>query len=218
MVVLVGRANAGKSTLFNRIVGRNRAITSAIAGTTRDLNIARAAHEGREFTVVDSGGLELGGRAPATAASSTMSARIVEEALRGVASADVVVFVLDGRAGLSAADEEAVAVIRETGRPILIAVNKLDRPAQEAGASEFYALGADHLFPISVGAWARNRRVARRSDRAFAAVAAGCRIAARVARRTDRTAERGQVLDSQSARRLHPRDGGRLARNDPRHG
>ena len=156
MVVLVGRANAGKSTLFNRIVGRNRAITSAIAGTTRDLNIARAVHEGREFTVVDSGGLELGGREtvkaaspPAKAASSQMSARIVEEALRGVASADVVVFVLDGRAGLSAADEEAVAVIRETGRPIVIAVNKLDRPAQDTGASEFYALGADHLFPIS---------------------------------------------------------------------
>ncbi len=149
VVVLVGRANAGKSTLFNRIVGRNRAITSAIAGTTHDLNIARASHEGREFAVVDSGGLELGGHVPAQAASSQMSARIVEEALRGVTTADVVVFVLDGRAGLSAADEEAVAVIRETGRPLLIAVNKLDRPAQEAAAAEFYALGADRLFPIS---------------------------------------------------------------------
>ncbi len=142
VVALVGRANAGKSTLFNRIVGRNRAITSAIPGTTRDLNIARASYEGREFTIVDSGGLELGGRAP-------MGARIIEEALRAVAAADVVVFVLDGRAGLSAADQEAVAVIRETGRPLLIAVNKVDGPAQESGAAEFYGLGADQLFAIS---------------------------------------------------------------------
>jgi GTPase len=142
VVVLVGRANAGKSTLFNRIVRGNRAITSAIPGTTRDLNIAIAEHQGRRFALVDSGGLELGGREPITA-------RVVEEALRAVAASDAVVFILDSRAGLSAADSEALALIRESGRQTVVAVNKVDRPADEAGAAEFYSLGAEHLFLIS---------------------------------------------------------------------
>jgi len=96
-VVLVGRANAGKSTLFNRITRGGRAITSAIPGTTRDLNFARAIHGDREFVAVDSGGLELGGH-------ERMTERIVGEALAAVGVADVVVFILDGKGGLSEAD------------------------------------------------------------------------------------------------------------------
>ena len=141
-VVLVGRANAGKSTLFNRITKGGRAITSAIPGTTRDLNFARAKHGDREFVVVDSGGLELGGH-------ERMTDRIVSEALAAVGVADVVVFMLDGRGGLSEADSEALALVRETGCPLIMAVNKIDRPGQEAEASEFYALGGDELFFIS---------------------------------------------------------------------
>ncbi len=141
-VVLVGRANAGKSTLFNRIAKGGRAITSAIPGTTRDLNFARAKYGDREFVVVDSGGLELGGH-------ERMTDRIVTEALAAVGVADVVVFILDGKAGLSDADSEALALVRETGCPLLLAVNKIDRPGQEAEASEFYALGGDELFFIS---------------------------------------------------------------------
>ena len=141
-VVLVGRANAGKSTLFNRITKGGRAITSAIPGTTRDLNFARAKYGDREFVVVDSGGLELGGH-------ERMTERIVSEALAAVGVADVVVFMLDGRGGLSEADAEALALVRETGCPLIMAVNKIDRPGQEAEASEFYALGGDELFFIS---------------------------------------------------------------------
>jgi GTPase len=141
-VVLVGRANAGKSTLFNRIAKGGRAITSAIPGTTRDLNFARAEHGEREFVVVDSGGLELGGR-------ERMNERIVGEALAAVGVADVVVFIFDGRGGLSDADAEALALVRETGCPLIMAVNKIDRPGQEAEAAEFYQLGADELFFIS---------------------------------------------------------------------
>ncbi len=141
-VVLVGRANAGKSTLFNRIAKGGRAITSAIPGTTRDLNFARAKYGDREFVVVDSGGLELGGH-------ERMTERIVTEALAAVGVADVVVFMLDGRGGLSEADSEALALVRETGCPLIMAVNKIDRPGQEAEASEFYALGGDELFFIS---------------------------------------------------------------------
>ena len=142
VVVLVGRANVGKSTLFNRIVGRGRAIVSAIAGTTRDLNIARASHEDREFLVVDSGGMELYAREPATE-------RAMEEALRAVAMADLVVFVVDGRAGVSSGDHEVLALIRETGRPIVVAVNKIDHPGREAAATEVYALGAESVTFVS---------------------------------------------------------------------
>jgi GTP-binding protein len=138
-VVLVGRANAGKSTLFNRITKGGRAIISAIPGTTRDLNFGRAKHGDREFVVVDSGGLELGGRKP-------MTERIVAEALAAVGVADVVVFIIDGRAGLSDADAEALALVRETGCPLIVAVNKMDRPNQEAEASEFYAIADELLF------------------------------------------------------------------------
>jgi GTP-binding protein len=141
-VVLVGRANAGKSTLFNRITKGGRAITSAIPGTTRDLNFARAKYGDREFVVIDSGGLELGGH-------ERMTERIVSEALAAVGVADVVVFMLDGRGGLGEADSEALALVRETGCPLILAVNKIDSPGQESQASEFYALGGDDLFFIS---------------------------------------------------------------------
>jgi GTPase len=141
-VVLVGRANAGKSTLFNRIARGSRAITSAIPGTTRDLNFARASHDGHEFSVADSGGLELGGREP-------MNERVVGEALAAVGTADVVVFVLDGRAGLSEGDKEAFALVRETGCRLVAAINKIDRASQEGALAEFYALGADRLYLIS---------------------------------------------------------------------
>ncbi|MGB0059424.1 ribosome biogenesis GTPase Der [Candidatus Binatus sp.] len=168
-VVLVGRANAGKSTLFNRIAKGARAITSAIPGTTRDLNFARAKYGDREFVVVDSGGLELGGH-------ERMTERIVTEALAAVGVADVVVFIFDGRGGLSEADSEALALVRETGCPLIMAVNKIDRPGQESEASEFYALGGDELFFISA-AHGRgvdellDQVVARLPERASAAAA-----------------------------------------------
>jgi len=142
VVVLAGRVNAGKSTLFNRITRGHKAIVSAIPGTTRDLNIAPAQYDDHRFLLVDSGGLEL-------AAGERLTERVTQAAMQAVASADVVVYLVDGRAGLSAADQEALAIIREVGRPLLIAVNKIDRPAVEAEASEFYALGAERLFFIS---------------------------------------------------------------------
>ena len=142
VVVLVGRANAGKSTLFNRITRRGRAIVSAVPGTTRDLNLLPAQHGERQFAVADSGGLELGER-------EGLSERVVTEALKAVAAADVVIFVVDGRAGLSPADAEALALIREVGRPTLLAVNKLDLPARDAQAAEFHTLGIERLFAVS---------------------------------------------------------------------
>jgi GTP-binding protein len=139
IVTIVGRANAGKSTLFNRLAGNRRAIVSAIAGTTRDLNVARVADDGREFYLVDSGGLELGGHEPLTE-------RVVESALEAAAASDVIVFLFDGRGGLTAADREAFELVRGTGREIVVAVNKIDRPGQEALAADFYALAPEVFF------------------------------------------------------------------------
>ncbi len=140
-VVFVGRANAGKSTLFNRIAKGARAITSPIPGTTRDLNFGRASWAGRDFAVIDSGGLELGGE--------PMSERVVAEALGAVGVADVVVFVFDGRLGLSESDKEALSLVRETGCPLITIVNKIDSPAQEGRLAEFYATGAENLIAVS---------------------------------------------------------------------
>jgi len=142
VILLAGRANAGKSTLFNRILRHGRAIVSAVPGTTRDLNAAVAQYDGRQFMLVDSGGLELGEH-------QELSERVVAEALKAAAAATVVIFVVDGRGGYSAADDEALDLIRAIGRPILLAVNKLDTPVLEAQAAEFHALGVAHVFPIS---------------------------------------------------------------------
>ena len=141
-VVLAGRVNAGKSTLFNRIAAGARAITSAIPGTTRDLNFARASYDDREFILIDSGGLEIGGR-------ERMSERVVREALAAVGVADVVVMLFDGRAGFTDADQEALALIRDTGCPLIVAVNKIDVRGQETAASDFYAAGAEKIFFLS---------------------------------------------------------------------
>jgi len=142
VVMLTGRANVGKSTLFNRIVGRTRAIVSPIAGTTRDLNVATTSHDGREFMLVDSGGLELYARDPA-------AEKAMEEALRALGTADLIVLVMDGRAGVSSGDENAMALLRETGRPLIVAANKVDNPQQEAMAAEAWSLGAESVSFIS---------------------------------------------------------------------
>jgi GTP-binding protein len=141
VVVLAGRANVGKSTLFNRIAG-GRAIVSPMAGTTRDLNMARTSHGDREFTLIDSGGLESYSREPA-------SQRAMEEALRAIAIADLVVLVVDGREGVTSGDQEALALIRETGRPAIVAANKVDNPGREAAAAEVYSLGMDSVTFVS---------------------------------------------------------------------
>ena len=141
-MLLVGRANAGKSTLFNRIASDARAITSAVPGTTRDLNFAHASYEGRDFAVIDSGGLELGGH-------EEMSERVVAEALGAVGAADVVVFVFDGRTGLGESDKEALALIRETGCPLITVVNKIDTSTNETRIGEFYEAGSENLIPVS---------------------------------------------------------------------
>ena len=145
VVAIVGRPNAGKSTLFNRIVRARRAIVDDAPGVTRDRVVARAEHEGRAFLCVDTGGfLADTPRDPAA-----LTARVRAQALEAVAEADCVVCVLDGAAGFAPADRDTVRLLARAGKPVLFAVNKLDTTGREPQAAEFYAAGVDRLFAVS---------------------------------------------------------------------
>jgi GTP-binding protein len=134
----------GKSTLFNRIVGRRLALVEDTPGVTRDRHYADTAWAGREFTVVDTGGFVPGDNDDAVLQGVRAQAEIAVE------TCDVVVLLVDGRSGPMAADAELAGLLRKSGKPVLVAVNKLDHaPAAEAGAAEFYRLGLPDLFPVS---------------------------------------------------------------------
>jgi GTPase len=142
MVALVGRPNVGKSTLFNRLIGQRVAITEDIAGTTRDRNYGSADWAGREFTVIDTGGLEI-------VPGSDISQRIREQAEIAVAESDVIVFMVDGKTGAANEDAEIAALLRQSTKPVVVCVNKADNEQRRLNAVEFYALGVDEIFPIS---------------------------------------------------------------------
>jgi len=141
-VVLVGRPNVGKSTLFNRITGTRRSIVAPVAGTTRDTVSAPAVWLNHAFTLVDTGGL-FG------ASSDPLHELVVVHGLRAIESADIIVFVVDAKEGVVPADEEIARRIHILGRPVVLAINKTDDLRAQRRAVEFYALGFDSVIEIS---------------------------------------------------------------------
>ena len=141
VVALVGRPNVGKSALFNRIVGHNAAIVSEEAGTTRDRHFARAEWAGSSFWLVDTGGITDDAR-------GAMDVEIRRQVEQAIAEADFLVLVVDARAGLHPMDERIATLLREAGKPFLVAANKVDNPAA-TDFYEFYALGAGDPSPVS---------------------------------------------------------------------
>jgi GTP-binding protein len=140
-VVLVGRPNVGKSTLFNRMTGSRRAIVAPVAGTTRDA-LARAVEwRGRSFELLDTGGL-FG------ASEDPLHELVVEQGQRAVKRADLLVFVVDGREGLTPGDEHIAGELRKTGRRVLLAVNKTD-DKRARNIVDFYRFGFEPVFEIS---------------------------------------------------------------------
>jgi GTP-binding protein len=139
-LALVGRPNVGKSTLFNRIVGRRKAITDSRPGSTRDRNYGLANWSGAAFELIDTGGLLLGSDDPLLGPAA-------QQAERAIAEADRVVFVVDGRGGLLPDDEAIAAQLRRLGKDVLVAVNKTE--ASDQGLAEFSRLGFERLLPIS---------------------------------------------------------------------
>ena len=142
IVVLVGRPNVGKSTLFNRMTGSRRAIVAPIAGTTRDALARPVVWRGVAFELFDTGGL-FG------ASEDPLHELVVQHGQRAIAHADLLVFLVDGREGLVAGDQRIARELRETGRPVLLAINKTDDKRSLKSALEFYELGFDPVFEIS---------------------------------------------------------------------
>jgi GTP-binding protein len=158
IVALVGRPNTGKSTLFNRLVGEQLAIVSDIPGTTRDRLYADCIWNGVTFTLIDTGGMEIlarhrlqsGEPADILAAASTHYTREIRaQAEVAIRESDVVVLLVDCRAGMTAADEEVAGVLRQSSKPVVVAANKADNTALSDQAVEFYALGVGPVFPVS---------------------------------------------------------------------
>jgi GTP-binding protein len=142
IVVLVGRPNVGKSTLFNRMTGSRRAIVAPLAGTTRDSLTRPVSWRDRAFELSDTGGLY-------GASEDPLHELVVRQGQRAMAMADLLVFVVDGREGLVSGDSTIAEELRQTGRPVLLAVNKTDDKRALAGAMEFYRLGFEPVTEIS---------------------------------------------------------------------
>ena len=142
VVAIVGRPNVGKSTLFNRIFGQRKAIVEDFPGVTRDRNYAEVTRYGTPFMLIDTGGFE-------PVSNETILIQMREQSRLAVEEADLIVFLLDGKEGLTPADQEVAAMLRQVAKPVLFVVNKVDSEKQEAFASEFYALGIDEFMTIS---------------------------------------------------------------------
>ncbi|MCB8946331.1 MAG: ribosome biogenesis GTPase Der [Ardenticatenaceae bacterium] len=152
LIALVGRPNVGKSTLFNRIAGRRLAVVSDTAGTTRDRLYTDAEWGGIAFTIVDTGGIEfLAGHhtIPLSEDSERFLPLIVEQARIAIQDAEVIVQVVDGQAGITAADREIANILRQTNKPIIIAANKLESSNMRDNAYEFYELALGEVIAVS---------------------------------------------------------------------
>ena len=144
VVAIVGRPNVGKSTLFNRLVGKRLSIVEDTPGVTRDRLYAKTDWNGREFDLVDTGGIE-------PTADSEMLVFMREQAMLAVEMADVIIFVTDFTTGVTAADIDVARILQKSGKPVLLVVNKMDTPGPEhPDIYEFYTLGLGD--PISLSA------------------------------------------------------------------
>ncbi|MCL4401931.1 MAG: 50S ribosome-binding GTPase, partial [Acidobacteria bacterium] len=141
-VVIVGRPNVGKSTLFNRITGQRRAIVGDEPGITRDRIHGSASYQGRHFEVIDTGGI-----VPDDA--EFLPAQVLKQAQVALERAAHIILLVDGRAEITAPDRDLARILLRLGKPVSIAVNKVDTREHESLVHDFYALGIEHVFPVS---------------------------------------------------------------------
>ncbi len=142
VVAVVGRPNVGKSTFFNRIVGQRLAIVDDQPGVTRDRNFAKADWAGRSFFIVDTGGVIEGSDEP-------LDKAIRHQALTAVDEADVIVFLVDGKAGVHPLDEKLAEVLRKASKPVLLVANKIDNHPHDQSHQDFWSLGMGEPLPVS---------------------------------------------------------------------
>jgi GTP-binding protein len=142
VISIVGRPNVGKSTLFNRIIGRRKAITEDTPGVTRDRNYGEFDFGGKSFLLVDTGGFEPEG-------VEKITSLVKEHIYAAVEESSMIIFLLDARDGLLPEDREISAILRRYGRPVFHVVNKVDSQKREGELADFYALGADTIYAVS---------------------------------------------------------------------
>jgi GTP-binding protein len=141
VVAIVGRPNVGKSTLFNRLAGRRIAIEEPTPGITRDRIYADCEWEGKRFTLIDTGGLQTAG--------DHLHVEVVRQVEFAIEEADVIIFVVDGKEGYAPFDDEISEMLRKTGKPVVVAVNKVDSKRREDGIADFYKLAVGDVVGVS---------------------------------------------------------------------
>jgi GTPase len=141
VVAIVGRPNVGKSTIFNRIVGERISIVEDIPGVTRDRIYSSGDWLTHEFNIIDTGGIDIG--------DEPFLEQIRQQAEIAIDEADVIIFLTNGREGVTAADEEVAKILYKSKKPVVLAVNKIDNPDMRDQIYDFYALGFGEPFPIS---------------------------------------------------------------------
>ncbi|MDU1888756.1 MAG: GTPase, partial [Enterococcus faecalis] len=140
-IAIVGRPNVGKSTIFNRIAGERISIVEDTPGVTRDRIYTTGEWLGREFSIIDTGGIDLG--------DEPFMDQIKHQAEIAIDEADVIIFVASGREGITDADELEAKILYRSNKPVILAVNKVDNPEMRNDIYEFYALGLGDPFPVS---------------------------------------------------------------------
>ena len=142
IIAIVGRPNVGKSTLFNRLSTHKKAIVIDQPGATRDRNYDECEWDNRPFTLIDTGGFE-------PVSVDRMLTQMREQTTLAIEEADIIIFLMDGREGLTPSDTEIVGILRKTLKPVYYVINKVDSPKQLHSSYDFYQLGIDHVYPLS---------------------------------------------------------------------
>ena len=142
IVAIVGRPNVGKSTLFNRLIQRREAIVDAISGVTRDRHYGKSDWNGRDFTVIDTGGYVVG-------SDDIFEKEIDKQVELAIDDADAIIFMVDVESGVTAMDEDVAKLLRRHNKPVFLTINKVDNAMREAEAVEFYALGLGDYYTVS---------------------------------------------------------------------
>lgn len=142
IVAIVGRPNVGKSTLFNRMIQRREAITDAVSGVTRDRHYGKSDWNGKEFSVIDTGGYVVG-------SEDIFEAEIDHQVELAIDEADVILFMVDALDGITGMDEDVANLLRKVKKPVVLAVNKVDNTRLEQDAYEFYNLGLGDYYTLS---------------------------------------------------------------------
>ena len=142
IVAIIGRPNVGKSTLFNRLIGKRQAIVDEYSGVTRDRHYGKSDWGGREFSVVDTGGF-------VKETDDRFEKEIAKQVKIAMEEASLILFAVDAAFGIHELDRDVAQLLRKSKKPVLLVANKVDTPAKESTSYEFYELGFDQIFPIS---------------------------------------------------------------------